>query len=189
MATLGLFPTKITSLGLEFTDTDKGALILIVATIIGYFLIGFLVFGSNDYFKWRISRINTLRIQSNLENRLEEISFHFDEEERDAINKTLKSIKETRDDKKTVFLLKSLAKAGLKAKGVDMDKDDLARRKELLLLAKEQSDLLFEKSITSNNLIGAAYFIRFVFDFILPFAISIYSIYILLDSFFKLPIK
>ncbi len=189
MATLGLFPTKITSLGLEFTDTDKGALILIVATIIGYFLIGFLVYVFGDYFKWRISRINTLRIQSNLENRLEEIGFQFDEEGRDVINKTLKSIKETRDDKKAVFLLKSLAKAGLKAKGVDMDKDDLARRKELLLLAKEQSDLLFEKSITSNKLIGAAYFIRFIFDFILPFAISIYSIYILLDSFFKLPIK
>ena len=56
-------------------------------------------------------------------------------------------------------------------------------------IGKNDSNLLFEKSITSNKLIGAAYFIRFIFDFILPFAISIYSIYILLDSFFKLPIK
>ncbi|MBT3509146.1 MAG: hypothetical protein HN472_06335 [Nitrospina sp.] len=189
MATLELFPTKILSLGLEFTDTDKGTLILIVVAIISYFLVGFLIYGFNDCFKWRISRINTLRIQSNLENRLEEIGFQFDEEGQDVVNKTLKSIKEARDEKKTVLLLKSLAKTALKYKGIDVEKDDLARRKELLSLAKEQSDLIFEKNLTSSKLIGTAYFIRLIFDFFLPFAFSIYSIYILLDYFFTLPIK
>lgn len=51
----GLIPSKISALGIEFTQTDRRSLLLAIAAIVGYFLLAFLVYASSDLLAWRVS--------------------------------------------------------------------------------------------------------------------------------------
>jgi len=58
----GLVPSKISGLGIEFQGTDQRALLVIVAFIILYFLVAFIIYATSDYLAWRIA-INNLAIE------------------------------------------------------------------------------------------------------------------------------
>lgn len=64
----GLVPSKITALGIEFTQADQRSLLLSIAAIISYFLIAFVVYAASDFLAWRLSYGWTL-IEEELERR------------------------------------------------------------------------------------------------------------------------
>jgi len=55
MKAAGLVPTRISALGIEFSQTDQRALLRAFAAIISYFLIAFLVYAASDFLAWRMS--------------------------------------------------------------------------------------------------------------------------------------
>lgn len=48
----GLFPSEITTLGLKVTTNDRVALLALIAIVVGYFLLTFLVYGASDFMGW-----------------------------------------------------------------------------------------------------------------------------------------
>ena len=55
IARSGLVPSKITALGIEFGPSDQRALLKIVAAIVLYFLLAFLIYAISDMVAWRSS--------------------------------------------------------------------------------------------------------------------------------------
>ena len=53
IAGTGLVPSKITTLGIEFCATDQRTMFVIIAAILVYFLVAFLIYAASDYFTWR----------------------------------------------------------------------------------------------------------------------------------------
>lgn len=51
----GLVPSKISALGIELQGADQRALLAIVAFVISYFLVAFIVYATSDYLAWRLS--------------------------------------------------------------------------------------------------------------------------------------
>ncbi|HVF60811.1 MAG TPA: hypothetical protein VNJ70_13470 [Thermoanaerobaculia bacterium] len=49
-----LLPTKIVALGVDFSSTNQNALLNILALIIGYFVLAFLIYASSDFVAWRL---------------------------------------------------------------------------------------------------------------------------------------
>ena len=49
---IGLVPTKITALGIEFSQSDKSGLLAVLAVIIFYFLLAFLIYCISDLAAW-----------------------------------------------------------------------------------------------------------------------------------------
>ncbi len=49
IAKIGLVPTKITALGIEFSATNQQTMLAILAVIIAYFLLAFVVYAAGDY--------------------------------------------------------------------------------------------------------------------------------------------
>ena len=60
IAKTGLVPERISALGVEFERTDQGALLVLLALVIGYFLAAFLVYAASDLVAWRIEYRNSL---------------------------------------------------------------------------------------------------------------------------------
>ena len=57
----GLIPTKINALGIEFKETDQNILLLIVISLILYFLIAFIMYSSSDFLAWRLSFLDVIK--------------------------------------------------------------------------------------------------------------------------------
>lgn len=53
VALTGLVPTKISSLGIEFTNINQRYFLLAITALIIYFIIGFTIVGIADIFIWR----------------------------------------------------------------------------------------------------------------------------------------
>jgi hypothetical protein len=83
IAKTGLVPSKISALGIEFTQADQRSLLLSVAAIISYFLIAFIVYAASDFLAWRLSYGWTL-IDEELEKR--RLAKDVDEKERNLKN-------------------------------------------------------------------------------------------------------
>src|SRR3972149_1614277 len=60
MVKTGLIPEKITAFGVKFSKTDQKSLLFIVAFIIVYFLISFVIYAWSDFVSWRIA-VNSAR--------------------------------------------------------------------------------------------------------------------------------
>jgi hypothetical protein len=50
----GLIPSKIATLGIEFSPANQRSLLWVTAMITGYFLFAFLIYGVADFVAWRI---------------------------------------------------------------------------------------------------------------------------------------
>ena len=50
----GMVPSKIPSLGIEFKLADQQKLLLIVAFIILYFIVAFIIYAASDYLSWKL---------------------------------------------------------------------------------------------------------------------------------------
>lgn len=55
VASAGFFPTKISALGLEFTQADRVSVLWLLAIVVAFFLVSFIVVASGDYAAWRMS--------------------------------------------------------------------------------------------------------------------------------------
>ena len=55
IAQSGLVPSKISALGIEFDRTDQSALLKMLAVIVVYFLVAFLIYATSDFVAWRTS--------------------------------------------------------------------------------------------------------------------------------------
>lgn len=53
MAKAGLIPKKINALGVELESGNQGALLYLVAAVIIYFFVAFLIYGASDFIAWR----------------------------------------------------------------------------------------------------------------------------------------
>jgi len=53
MVKTNLIPTKITALGIEFSQAEKYIMLYILSIIIFYFLITFIIYSASDYFVWK----------------------------------------------------------------------------------------------------------------------------------------
>jgi hypothetical protein len=51
----GLVPSKISGLGIEFQSANQQALLSIVAIVIAYFLVAFIIYAASDYLAWRLA--------------------------------------------------------------------------------------------------------------------------------------
>ena len=54
MAKTGMVPSKIPSLGIEFLGDAQGNLLFIVAIIVLYFLVSFIIYAASDYLSWKL---------------------------------------------------------------------------------------------------------------------------------------
>lgn len=55
VAKTGLIPSKITSLGIEFSSTDQRSLVWVLGAITVYFLSAFVIYAISDFVAWRIA--------------------------------------------------------------------------------------------------------------------------------------
>jgi hypothetical protein len=46
----GILPTKIESLGIEFTSSNRHAIIVLIGVVVGYFLLAFIIYGFLDIY-------------------------------------------------------------------------------------------------------------------------------------------
>ena len=53
VSAMGLVPTKLAALGIEFAPPAQKSFLVIFAFVVGYFIIAFLVYGVADFFLWR----------------------------------------------------------------------------------------------------------------------------------------
>lgn len=60
MVKTGLIPEKIATFGVEFNKTDQKSLLFVVAFIVVYFLISFVIYAWSDFVSWRIA-VNSAR--------------------------------------------------------------------------------------------------------------------------------
>ena len=51
----GLIPTKISALGVEFSQVDRNSMVLLLCGVVGFMLISFVVTAASDFTAWRIS--------------------------------------------------------------------------------------------------------------------------------------
>lgn len=51
----GLIPSRISGLGIEFQSANPQALLSIVACVIFYFLVAFMIYAASDYVAWKLS--------------------------------------------------------------------------------------------------------------------------------------
>ncbi|MGE5693339.1 MAG: hypothetical protein ACM3YF_06120 [Candidatus Zixiibacteriota bacterium] len=51
----GLIPNKIVALGIEFSSADQKSLLVVLALVVLYFLVAFLIYAFSDFMAWRIS--------------------------------------------------------------------------------------------------------------------------------------
>ena len=49
----GMVPTKISALGIEFSQADRAALVRVLAAVISYFLVAFVLYAASDFTAWR----------------------------------------------------------------------------------------------------------------------------------------
>jgi len=57
----GFIPTKISALGIDFAKTDQNSLLLVLGSIILYFLIAFVIYGTSDFLMWRLTYSRVLQ--------------------------------------------------------------------------------------------------------------------------------
>src|SRR5687767_6983866 len=57
----GLLPTEISALGVTFGSTDQKALLIVLATVTGYFLLAFVIYAASDFVAWRLALRQSLR--------------------------------------------------------------------------------------------------------------------------------
>ena len=50
----GMVPSKIPSLGIEFQLADQRYLLILVASIIFYFIVAFIIYAASDYLSWKL---------------------------------------------------------------------------------------------------------------------------------------
>jgi len=53
VALTGLFPTRITALGVEFDAAEIALFPTLIAIVVGYFLVAFFLYAWNDFVHWR----------------------------------------------------------------------------------------------------------------------------------------
>ena len=51
----GLVPTKISAFGIEFSHTDQKSILIILAFVVSYFLVAFIIYGISDFIAWRLA--------------------------------------------------------------------------------------------------------------------------------------
>lgn len=56
---LGLLPTRISALGIDFSATDRSVLLVILALTTIYFLIEFIIYAAADFVSWRLLKQST----------------------------------------------------------------------------------------------------------------------------------
>jgi hypothetical protein len=77
---VGLVPVEITFLGITLRNEDQNALIIILAIVIAYFFVAFLIYGITDYMVLRKKHQEYLEaVDAHCENMTEEDQFHYDE--------------------------------------------------------------------------------------------------------------
>ncbi len=50
---VGLVPTRVAILGIEFSSPSQRAFVFVVGAVIAYFLVAFVIYGLSDFFAWR----------------------------------------------------------------------------------------------------------------------------------------
>src|SRR6266849_2296109 len=69
VAQVGLVPTHISALGIDFPAPAQSSFLVLVAAIVGYFVIAFLIYALADFIVWRKKRHDYLvAIEVELEN-------------------------------------------------------------------------------------------------------------------------
>ena len=58
LAKTGIVPTKISALGIEFTQADRHSILYALSAIVIYFLIAFITYAVTDFILWRIALIH-----------------------------------------------------------------------------------------------------------------------------------
>jgi hypothetical protein len=51
----GLVPSKISALGIEFSQTDQKSLLFVLALVTSYFVAAFLLYAGSDFVAWRLA--------------------------------------------------------------------------------------------------------------------------------------
>lgn len=57
VARTGFIPTKISALGLEFSQADRGSMLWLIGAVVVFFLLSFLVSAFGDFMAWRMSQM------------------------------------------------------------------------------------------------------------------------------------
>ncbi|MBL8440037.1 MAG: hypothetical protein JNK96_02345 [Betaproteobacteria bacterium] len=57
----GLLPSEITALGIKFAGSDQRALLVILAIVIAYLLVAFIIYAASDFLAWRLALHGAIR--------------------------------------------------------------------------------------------------------------------------------
>jgi len=61
MVWAGLLPAKISALGVDFSPTDQKKLLRVVAAIVVYFCVAFVIYAASDFLAWRHALTTAVR--------------------------------------------------------------------------------------------------------------------------------
>lgn len=57
---VGLLPTKVAALGLEFSTANRSSIVLLLAVVTAYFFVTFTVYAIADYAAWHLRRVGSI---------------------------------------------------------------------------------------------------------------------------------
>jgi hypothetical protein len=57
----GLVPSRISALGIEFSQTDQKSLLLVLALVTSYFVVAFALYATSDFIAWRLAFLASIR--------------------------------------------------------------------------------------------------------------------------------
>jgi hypothetical protein len=156
----GLVPNGITALGIEFTEANQKSLFHILAAIVIYYLVAFVLYAISDLTTWRIAFATALK---------------------ETMNAPLEIIA---DPPKPPNLSEAEQRANYYEDKLSKMENEL-RRKEILA----RTGLDFEHLWTPNFLIRISMpvsLLRAVFEFVLPLVIGGYALWLFLSFSSKL---
>jgi len=148
-----LIPSKISALGIEFSQTDQKSLLSMIALVVLYFLVAFALYASSDFIAWR---------------------FAFRAAIRDWVTQTKK-----REEERPLRSAGEANLTGYSAWEIDsMTKPLGAGRPDLRPL-----DDYYKRFLTRSRIVSffsrPAAFLRALFEFVLPLLVGVYAMILL----------
>jgi hypothetical protein len=155
----GLVPQEITTLGIVFAEADRKSLLSMLAIVILYFLLGFVIYAFSDFLVWRAAYKDVLRSPEesgmSIEDRIQRLN-----EAEEQLHIEVASLRPTP------------SREELKSKHPDIERRFafIAERR-----AKYKREQLYRTLTPRWTMIA-----RGLFEFFLPIPVGVYALYVLL---------
>ncbi len=172
MVKTGLIPTKISALGIEFSDTNRVTLLRILAGITVYFLVAFIIYAISDFWAYRVEVLQSqIPYSVDLFERYKARSKDYGEsaESWKAANEELQQL---------IVKLENGTAKEQELIAVEEKRKQLEAHDKKIRLLDAALDMHEESPLTKRA--GSVAKLRLIFEIVIPIALGVYSITILI---------